>query len=383
VAAEWIEARLYWGEDLLAVTHTAPRNGLRFEDLGLPALPDGGDVSVQLAIVPKIDAGIPRHSSDGRAFGAILAAAAIHVVLAALAFHGRAAPGDEEAAAHAAMMTYAAAIDARGHEKIEPRPAPKEQKGTDAPAEKSGVAGNPARTNDVGRMKETRGSELHASRPEPGGNEIMTTFSMLTLVAADHPGDDAGFSPWATDLGRSAMGNMFGATIDDAAGNGGLGLTGNGEGGGGKGKGVGFGGIESKGSGTCGSECSAGRMGWGRITGGHVVRSISLRCADCAVQVNGRLPPEAIQRVVRASFGRFRACYEQGLMRDPGLEGRVATKFVIARDGSVAMASAAETSLPDPSVAKCVERAFYDLTFPQPQAGIVTVVYPFAFSTSP
>ena len=59
------------------------------------------------------------------------------------------------------------------------------------------------------------------------------------------------------------------------------------------------------------------------------------------------------------------------------------TKFVITRDGAVSMVSVAESSLGDSSVAKCVERAFYDLTFPEPEGGIVTVVYPIVFSTSP
>jgi hypothetical protein len=180
------------------------------------------------------------------------------------------------------------------------------------------------------------------------------------------------------------MGNMFGATIDDAAGNGGLGLAGAGEGGGGKGEGIVLGKV-GVGVGRCGAGCSS--SGFARLSGGHVVRSVILRCPPdddgCQVHVHGRLPPEAIQRVVRASFGRFRGCYEQGLQRDPGLEGRVATKFVIARDGSVSMVSVAESSLPDASVAKCVERAFYGLTFPEPEGGIVTVVYPIAFSTSP
>jgi hypothetical protein len=384
VARDWIEAKLYWGGDLQAVTYTAAKKGLVLADLGLPELPDSGDVSVEIAVVPRDDPKLPRTSSDGRVRGAVLAAAALHAVFAALAFHGRAPPGEEEASAHAAMLTYAAAIDARSNGMIMPSPAPIE-KGSDAPKEAPGAAGNPARTNDGGRMKETRGAERHASNPEKGGREDVSTFGMLALVAADHPGENAGSSPWAKDLGPSAMGNMFGATIDDAAGNGGLGLSGNGEGGGGKGTGIAFGGIDTgrSGYGTCGG----GGCG-GRASGHHIARSPVVRClppeeGGCTTQVNGRLPPEAVQRVVRASFGRFRGCYEQGLLRDPGLEGRIATKFVISRDGSVAMVSVAESSLSDASVAKCVERAFYNLTFPEPEGGIVTVVYPIVLSTSP
>ena len=383
-AREWIEARLYWGGDLQTVTYTAARKDLRLEDLGLPALPeDGGDFSLHLAVVPRVEERVPRAPSDGRVGSGVLIAAALHLVFGAIAFHGRASTADEEASARAAMMTYAAAIDARVNDKIEPHPSPLDEKTGEAADEKSGAAGNPARTNDVGRMAETRGVNRHAKNPEVSGDEV-STFGMLALVAADHPGESAGSSPWAKDLGPSAMGNMFGMTIDDAAGNGGLGLSGNGEGGGGKGKGVGLGGIDAFGSGfgTCDSHCR------GRLGSGHATRAPSIRClppeeGGCTTQVNGRLPPEAIQRVVRASFGRFRACYELGLQRDPGLEGRVSTKFVITRDGSVSMVSAAESSLPDPNVAKCVERAFYNLTFPQPEGGIVTVVYPLVFSTSP
>ena len=46
-----------------------------------------------------------------------------------------------------------------------------------------------------------------------------------------------------------------------------------------------------------------------------------------AVQVNGRLPPEVIQRIVRQNFGRFRLCYEDGLKSNPELAGRVTVKF--------------------------------------------------------
>lgn len=382
--AKWIEAKLYWGSELLEITYTAARGDLRLEDvriedLGLPALPEDGDLSVELAIVPRVEKPIPRSSGDGRVASGLIIAASLHLVLGALAFHGRASSDEEEESARTAMKAYVAAIDARATVKDDLPLAPIAEKDVAAHDEKSGAAGNPARTNDVGRMKATRGDERHAANPKASGNEV-STFGMLALVAADHPGENAGSSPWAKDLGPSAMGNMFGATIDDAFGSGGLGLTGNGEGGGGKGKGVGIDGVLGSGFGTCGG-CR------GTFRGEHRTRSPSVRCAPpeqggCTTVVNGRLPPEAIQRVVRASFGRFRACYEQGLQRDPGLEGRIAAKFVIARDGSVSMASVGESSISDANVTKCVERAFYNLTFPEPEGGIVTVVYPIYFSTS-
>ncbi len=71
-------------------------------------------------------------------------------------------------------------------------------------------------------------------------------------------------------------------------------------------------------------------------------------------------------------------CYEQGLGRHEGLEGRVAVRFVISRDGSVANAANGGSDLPDQGVVACVVQSFYGLSFPQPEAGIVTVVVPIA-----
>jgi hypothetical protein len=58
----------------------------------------------------------------------------------------------------------------------------------------------------------------------------------------------------------------------------------------------------------------------------------------------------------------------------------VTTSFVIGRDGAVTSATDAGSDLPDPSVVSCVVRAFYGLSFPQPEGGIVTVKYPITFS---
>lgn len=95
----------------------------------------------------------------------------------------------------------------------------------------------------------------------------------------------------------------------------------------------------------------------------------------------GRLAPEIIQQTVRSQFSRFRACYEGGLRRDANLQGRVATRFVIDRDGSVREAKVDPASdLPDQAVLLCVALEFKKLRFPEPEGGIVTVVYPISFS---
>ena len=99
-----------------------------------------------------------------------------------------------------------------------------------------------------------------------------------------------------------------------------------------------------------------------------------------SVTVNGRLPPEVIQRIVRQNFGRIRLCYEDALKKKPKLAGRVATKFVIERDGSVSMSQDDSSDLPDGRAVACVVASFGKLSFPQPEGGKVTVVYPLVFS---
>ena len=99
-----------------------------------------------------------------------------------------------------------------------------------------------------------------------------------------------------------------------------------------------------------------------------------------ATTVNGRLPPEVIQHVVRTHFGGFRRCYEDALTHNAHLRGQVSVRFVIAKDGKVSDVRDAGSTLPDPAVIACVVKGFGDLSFPAPDGGIVTVVYPISFS---
>ncbi len=183
---------------------------------------------------------------------------------------------------------------------------------------------------------------------------------------------------------RNALGNMFGKTIDDANGNGGLGLDGNAEGGGGKGEGIGlrdFGGLGNNrgkdGNGPGGPGGDIGGRGY--IAGGHVPKAKWPREAD--VRANGgHLPAEVIQRTVRQNFGRFRACYESGLRTNPLLRGRVTTRFIIDRTGAVGLTADGGSDIGDASVISCVVRSFGSLSFAAPEGGTVTVTYPLVFS---
>ena len=83
---------------------------------------------------------------------------------------------------------------------------------------------------------------------------------------------------------------------------------------------------------------------------------------------------------MRQNFGRFRLCYENGLRANPGLTGRIATRFVIDRTGAVSMSQDAGSDMPDQAVVGCVVRSFSSLSFPSPEGGVATVTYPITFS---
>ena len=192
--------------------------------------------------------------------------------------------------------------------------------------------------------------------------------------------------PWGTTLNGSddlsKIGHLFGATIDDAMGSGGWGMSGVGEGGGGFAQSIGigdFGALGIGGTGHCdGGTCSGIGTGHDRLRGTHVAKARELRYGTPTT--NGHLPPEVIQRIVRQNDGRYRFCYQQALKTNPELTGRVAVKFLIARDGSVAFSADGGSDIPDQGVRQCVVSSFTQLSFPPPDSGVVTVVYPIVFS---
>jgi hypothetical protein len=199
---------------------------------------------------------------------------------------------------------------------------------------------------------------------------------------------NAPHTPWGPESaqGRDALslnGNIFGPEAGDAAGNGGLSMSGTGEGGGGVAYSMpGLGDVvgPGRGAGCIGDDC---RGGISRGHGPQGMREHKVNTPEPrhgTTVVNGHLPADVIQRIVRMNNGRFRMCYENALKSNPTLSGRVATRFVISRDGAVASVQDGGSDLPDQSVVQCVVRSFSNLSFPAPKDGVATVTYPIMFS---
>ncbi len=224
-----------------------------------------------------------------------------------------------------------------------------------------------------------------ATLPRERALMAASTWGILGMLPSVLPTDpDAPAVPWGTTLQGaddvSAIGRLYGRTIGDAFGTG-LDLSGLEEGGGGQAHTIGMDGLPTLGhTGTCSGPgpCDGIGHGTGLRGGGHVSRFVAPRYGN--PQTNGHLPAEVIQRIVRQNDGRYRFCYENGLKANPNLQGRVTVRFLIDRGGAVAVASDAGSDIPDERVRRCVVSSFAALSFPPPDSGVVTVVYPIVFS---
>lgn len=309
------------------------------------------------------------------------------------------------AAAEARSITpdrVVSGLEGKGDERVATgRHGNGKQGGGERHAGEEGKAGSTTSRDRNRRWGAEGPSKRGDAAPEVDSIDDARDFGMVGLLraansAAVRPID--GTSPWGTDDAFTAMGGMLGRALGDAEGSEGLALSGIGEGGGGSGEGIGLGrigtighidGLPGPGTGGVGTLRlgSGGISSWSswdgvrmrmRSRSGYGFRGVHCRCGETSVE--GRLPPETVQRIVRQSFGRFRACYNEGLRSNPALAGRVTTRFVIGRDGSVVTAGDGGSDLPDAGVRACVHRAFSSLSFPQPEGGIVTVAYPILFS---
>lgn len=102
---------------------------------------------------------------------------------------------------------------------------------------------------------------------------------------------------------------------------------------------------------------------------------------QASATVKGAMDKDIIRRIVRAHINEIRLCFNQGLAKDPTLEGRVTIQFTIGPDGTVPVAVVQDSNLTDPKVAQCMAKAVKRWKFPKPDGGgNVVVTYPFVLT---
>jgi TonB family protein len=177
---------------------------------------------------------------------------------------------------------------------------------------------------------------------------------------------------------KSAMGNLFGSSVGDSGGMGGLGLRGSGSGGGGVGDTIGIGGVGTKGRGG-----GMGKYGEGVGLGMGGKQGVDIGITSSDPVVMGSLDKELIRQVIHRNRGQIRYCYESQLTRFPKLNGKVAVKFVITAEGTVSSSTVVQATTNNAELETCVAGRVRTWVFPKPKGGgVVVVTYPFIFKQS-
>jgi hypothetical protein len=248
-----------------------------------------------------------------------------------------------------------------------------------------GMMGDPSKTMTGGFYQikgppETQEQKIAAVRNLIESNNYAALGALSAALGSTANAPIAFDSDSMETIGRDPSnfnGNLQGDHAGDSFGYGGLGMTGTGAGGGGFGDGIGLGTIGGFGHGAGTGTGMGYGGGGGRVGTGRKTKTVKM--IETGSDIQGRLPPEVVRRIIRANFPRFRACYEQGLKRDPGLKGTVGVRFIIDTTGAVESANLSAGSMSDGQVSACVLGVYRTLSFPEPEGGKVLVTYPIDF----
>ncbi len=162
---------------------------------------------------------------------------------------------------------------------------------------------------------------------------------------------------------------------------GGLGEVGEGRGGGGKSLDVAGAGTSGVGEGAIGKGKGAIGSGGNFLGTGRGRPEVAVGGGEDTV-VMGGLSKDVIAAIIEKYKPQIRHCYEMEANRNPGLGGRVATRFEIAPSGRVSHAGVESTSLRNAAVERCLVGVLKVIQFPEPAGGgVVDVTYPFDFRT--
>jgi hypothetical protein len=100
------------------------------------------------------------------------------------------------------------------------------------------------------------------------------------------------------------------------------------------------------------------------------------------IEIRGGLDASIIQQIVEERLAEVRYCYENALLSNPQLTGKIDTSWTILSDGSVSNLVSQSSDVVGSSLHDCIKGRIAIWKFPEPRGGgVVHVKYPFVFSS--
>jgi len=199
------------------------------------------------------------------------------------------------------------------------------------------------RTAAAGRHGEREASTTRAV--EPPESDQADGLQLRGIDQKDV--DDTGGEPRGGEGGRYELGKGGGGSGDDSIGLGEIGTIGHGSG---SGTGSGYG------------QGGGGRGGGSNRSGGALTVRID------ALEVDGGLAREVVQRVMRQKYTSFKRCYEHELGRDESFSAEPELSFSIGQQGRLSPITVSDVPAGSETFESCLEAAARAVRMPSADA---------------
>jgi hypothetical protein len=131
---------------------------------------------------------------------------------------------------------------------------------------------------------------------------------------------------------------------------------------------------------------SAGARGKGEVaalergrTGKRQIQAMVTAKMSRTVRIEGGMSREMVKQVIDQHLHEITYCYENALMSNPRIMGRMVFEWKILMDGRVGEVRIAASSVNSHEIHDCIRGAIKSWRFPKPQGAEVIVSYPFVF----
>lgn len=209
---------------------------------------------------------------------------------------------------------------------------------------------------EEGKMGAADKKEIDRDAARKEALEEAEEYGVIGLL---NPGAATGvFDSLMSGVSGGVVGGVLGGS-SGGSGIGGFGVRGSGAGGGGSG--VGLGSIGTIGRGSGGGTYGAGSGFSGNPVEGQAVHVSGNTVIALGDSVTLGVTVEVATRMLRGRVAPMRACYIKAQERDRLVEGSVALRLVIGKDGRVVLARDLGSDLPDREAIACVIGAMKDV----------------------